>query len=720
MGLLDMIKSISGSQDSKEADESLAFNVVTDLTIEASAGDSLPSIVPIEVLAYTGGILETPNYGKTVIDLGGLEASEETPLLIDHKKNTDGFAGMGVSQNDGKSIQFTGGIATETKAGDGLMKGHRGGLKYQASVGVLPERGSVEHVAPGRVVEVNGQSFKAGPEGLRVARKARLKEVTITPLGLDENTKVRIAASESANETAEAEAEAITRQGEVAMATVESSTENQEIEASASTQQVQEIQAAPHYTREQIDAAVEAASDKAFERAFERFEAENSRRQAIEAAAGGNREVLSQAIEGGWDEHRTKLAAITHATPTISFTRGLSADGAPKQSEVIEASLMINAGEQESDLQQHFSDDTIEAALSKEHRGFGLHALCYAAMQAAGRRVTPGVFTNETLQSALEADREIRASGESQYSVSGITGNVANKFVVSGWNSVERVWERIAAIASVNDFKENSFYSLTGDFTYEKVNKTGQLKSADMDELKYTNQADTRGKIFALDRKTLINDDVNAIRQTARLKLGRGAGLDINKIFWTTFLNDSGFFGTGLAVDTKHGVAPNDNLVSGATSALSIDSLSKAREMFLKQIDPDGDPVDLDASILLVPPALEVLAGSLYNDAEVRDTTASKKATTGNPHRGRYQPLMSRYLDNAKIAGGSSTAFYLLADPAALDIGAVQMVFLNGRRRPFIDQTEADFDTLGIKMRGYHDFGVRLMERRAGVKFAGV
>jgi hypothetical protein len=78
---------------------------------------------------------------------------------------------------------------------------------------------------------------------------------------------------------------------------------------------------------------------------------------------------------------------------------------------------------------------------------------------------------------------------------------------------------------------------------------------------------------------------------------------------------------------------------------------------------------------------------------------------------------MSTYLSNSSYTGYSTTAWYLLADP--MDLPVIEIGFLNGRDMPVIDSTDADFDTLGIQMRGYHDFGVAKQEYRAGVRSKG-
>ena len=49
----------------------------------------------------------------------------------------------------------------------------------------------------------------------------------------------------------------------------------------------------------------------------------------------------------------------------------------------------------------------------------------------------------------------------------------------------------------------------------------------------------------------------------------------------------------------------------------------------------------------------------------------------------------------------------------------IEVAFLNGQEAPTIETAEADFNVLGVQMRGYHDFGVALQDFRGGVKSKG-
>ena len=87
------------------------------------------------------------------------------------------------------------------------------------------------------------------------------------------------------------------------------------------------------------------------------------------------------------------------------------------------------------------------------------------------------------------------------------------------------------------------------------------------------------------------------------------------------------------------------------------------------------------------------------------------------PAVSKFAVQVSRYLSNSQYTGNSGKAWYMLADPA--DLPVIEMVFLNGQESPIVETAQADFNTLGVVMRGYHDFGAALQEPRAGLKAKG-
>jgi hypothetical protein len=101
--------------------------------------------------------------------------------------------------------------------------------------------------------------------------------------------------------------------------------------------------------------------------------------------------------------------------------------------------------------------------------------------------------------------------------------------------------------------------------------------------------------------------------------------------------------------------------------------------------------------------------------------TITQGGTSGlgatNIYAGRYTVLSSPYMESSAYTGNSTAAWYLLADP--MDVPVIEGVALNGRWEPTVDSAEADFNQLGMALRGFIDVGFSLYEYRGGVRSAG-
>ena len=323
----------------------------------------------------------------------------------------------------------------------------------------------------------------------------------------------------------------------------------------------------------------------------------------------------------------------------------------------------------------------------KFHGQMGLKQLYTECAHAGGWN---GYLNNGNLGEAVSA---IKASC-STVNLPGILSNAINKRIKAGWDYAEDSWRKIADITSVSDYKQFSTYVLNSKGDYEEVANGGTIPTGELAETGYSNQLKRYGLMFSIDEMDIINDDLNAINQRA-FQFGRKASLKLNKVFWTLFQADTDFFKSA-----------NNNVITGA-GALDASSLAKLVKAFRKQTDVNGDILGYEPRILLVPAALEVEAQKLYDDAEIRDTTASKQYLTGNPWRGKFNPVASAYLT-------SDDDYYLLADPTIA--ATMQVAFLNGQQAPVVESNPTNFDTFGISYRGKFSFGVAFMDTKAGIK----
>lgn len=408
------------------------------------------------------------------------------------------------------------------------------------------------------------------------------------------------------------------------------------------------------------------------------------------------------------DEFELSLLRATRAgapSPAI-HTRDSRVAG-----QVIEAAVCLSGRLDSEVLDKAYDQQTINAAMDRFPTGIGLRDLILIAARENGYSGAIWGDVREVLQAAFARGNgriDVRADGFSTLSLPNTLANVANKFLIQGFMAVETGWREIAKIRAVRDFKATSTNALTGGFVFEKVGAAGELKHATVGEKNYTNQADTYGKIFAITRKDIINDDLGALTEVPG-RIGRGAALVLNETFWTAF----------LATRDTFWASGNSNLISGGTTVLSSTSLGSALSKFRKQTDPDGKPLGITPRILLVPPELEITADELMTSTFVNTggSSSTDKVPNRNVWNSKFRTVMSSYLSNSAITNYSTTHWFLLADP--MDLPTIEVAFLNGRDTPVVESADAEFDTLGIQMRGYYDFGVSLQEYRASVRSAG-
>jgi len=686
---------------------------------DANAAGDRPSLRRFSMTAYTGGAMTLAGWPHpVVVDLAGMRvAAKSRPILKDHNRSlivghTDS---IGVQNSQ---LQVTGVVSGAGPVAREIVESSLNGFPWQASLGAVAQR--VEFVAKGRTARVNGREF-AGP--LHIARESVLGEVSFVALGADDDTTAQIAAKRS--RAAAQETNIMTFEQWLEAKGFADADLNDAQRASLEALFASESATATVPPDGDADDEPGAADPQSFA-AQMRAEAaaESARIAAIRrlcSASGGSRhaDLEAKAIADGWDATRTELELLRAERPALA-SGGVRRDGdAGVAARTVEAALCLSAGIPEAEVGKWYDQRTMNAAVAGRLRGAGVHAALGYAIEAVGGSSRGTHVDNDFILTAFEADRQLRAQeraertirasggGFSTISLSGILSNVANKAMLAAYQAVDSVVAMFCADADVADFKEVTRYRLTGNGVFEKVGPDGELKHATLSEESYTNRVETFGRIFALTRQMIINDDLGAFLQIPRI-IGRMSALKREEaVFELLLANPGTFFSVG-----------NKNFLSGVDTALSIDSLTKAEQTFMDQTDSDGKPILISPSVLLVPTALKVTAQQLMTETRVNETTsADKPKPANNPHAGKWKPVASPYLNAQGIAGGSAKAWYLFANPA--DVAAIEIAYLRGRRVPTIESGETNFNTLGMQWRGYFDFGVAMQDRRAAVKVKG-
>ena len=653
-------------------------------TAPALGADGQPAKVALprfSMVAYTGGPMRLAGWRHPVIvDLAGLRIpTQNRPIRLGH----DAAQGVGhtdIIRVEGGKLIASGLVSRDTAAAREIVISSKNGFPWQASIGAAVQEH--EFVREGQTVQVNGQTFQ-GP--VNVVRSASLGEISFVDLGADGNTSAAI----TAINPPVSGAPSMTVPAAPAAAAAPITPTEPAVQAVAAA-------AAP------APAVIQAAAPDPVAQMRAAAAAETERITAVRGLATGHPTIEAKAIKEGWDAQRTELEVLRASRPQAP---AIHIHDNEITAAVLEAGC-IQAG-------RHDAPETLcdPKALDLAQRRFrGRLSLQRLIMEAAwANGCTVRVFKDDPRAVLLAAwggshGGHVQAA-LSNIDLPGILSNVANKFLLNGFNSTEGTWRNICRISPVSDFKQVTRYRLVGNMTYEKVAPGGELKHGKLGEEKFTNQADTHGLMVSIDRRDLVNDDLGVLTSVPQ-ELGRGAAQSLNDLFWTAFLDHAAFFTAG-----------NKNLISGVDTALTIDGLTKAEVLFNHQVDGSGRPLGIAPAILLVPTSLTAIGSALIKATEIRETTANAKYPVFNPHQGKYRLEMSRFLDNPTIPGGSAKAWYLLADPA--DLAAIEVVFLNGQESPTIESTDADFSTLGIQLRGYHDFGVAKQDPRAAVKAKG-
>ncbi len=658
--------------------EQLLLTAQMEINAAAAGEDGGEKSLPrFSMVAYTGGPMRLGGWRQPVIvDLAGLAIpSQSRPIRFGH----DMTSGVGHTDSirivEGRLVA-AGVVSRDTFAAKEIVASAKNGFPWQASIGATIEQ--FEFVRANQTVLVNGREHQ-GP--VNVVRKATLGEISFVDLGADGESSASIAAS------AHKENEVMTNKTDTQDKTDQTNAKEtpSKVEAQARGNIASQGQGAP-------DVAGEMRANAA---------AEQERLNAIRKVCGEvHGEIAAKAIFEGWDSSRCELEVLRASRPKAPAAHVPDNSMSPQ---VLEAACVLTGGVRGEDVIASFGEQAVDVADKRFRGGIGLQELLLEAAWANG--YDGRTFRDSRRVMRFAFGQNLQAAGLSTIDLGGILSNVANKFLLDGFYSVERAWRNICAVRNVSDFKTVTSYRLIGKDQYEQVAPGGELKHGTLGEESYTNKADTYGLLLSIDRRDIINDDLGAITTVPR-KLGRGSGLKINDVFWTTFLANSGFFKTA-----------NKNYLTGVDTALTIDGLTKAEEKFLNQVDSEGKPIGIMPAIILVPTGLSAIGTMLHKSLEIRDTTASTKYPVANPHQGKFRSEVSRYLANSNYTGNSAKAWYLLADPG--DLPVIEVCFLNGQESPTIETADADFNVLGVQMRGYHDFGVSLQDPKGGIKSKG-
>lgn len=633
---------------------------MSDFKLIEAANGAKPKIVG---MAYGGGRLKLGWMHDVVVDLQGIEIPESVPLLTDHTNKTESRVGLVSASVKDNTLEISGEIIAETEDAKNIIAQLKAGAEWQLSIGadvredVLVESGSKV---------VNGQEF-SGP--FYHVTKSTLREVSVVAVGADASTSMKIAAK-------------FNLQGAKEMS---SENKNEAVQAAAKEQTVQAAHVVSH---EEITSAAETA-----------VKAERKRVADIkDICAGEFGDIENQAISAGWDANETRakvLEAFRAKKPETTVNVIVKED--KTDAKTLEAAFALRSGISAETLAKSYGEQTVDAAMKDSD--ISLSEMMRECLRIEGKYAGRSM-DNDSIRAAF-----------SSVTLPGILNNVANKKLLQAFEAQPVIATQICSTGDLNDFKEAERFRMTdvGDL---KVVTDGTITGeGNLAEEKATNKLETYGKKFCLTRQMIINDDLGAFLKVPTAMGNRAARL-IDQLFFERLLaNPAQSSGNNLFS------AANKNLLTGADSALSIESLQKAMGLFMDQVDADGQPIGIEPRYLLVPTDLRFKAMELAmgDTIIIAGSDAQTRTSLNAIASQRLQVVSSPYLGNSSYEGASKTGWYLFGDPNQVE--TFEIGYLRGKRTPTVEKGETDFNTLGMWFRVYFDLGVREQGHR-GMVFA--
>ena len=687
--------------------------------IEASNG-AKPKVVGV---AYSGGKMSLPGWRHpVVVDLAGMEIPESVPLLTNHENKTDSRIGLISAAVRNNVLEITGEIVSDSRDAADIIAQGKAGADWQLSIGADVKE--CELVKGSR--EVNGLEVE-GP--FYHIKKSTLREVSVVAVGADAHTNMKVNAKfnlvnqegEAMNNKSETKSvsavsapndavppekkpEPEQKPGNPANKPGEPANKPGEPEKKPDNAEKTPGQAAAEATPPAIQASAGDVAATAREAAQNAVKAERERISAIQAICDGEfPEIEREAIAGGWTpEVVTKKVLETIRAERPAANVNISVKTAPEGGELrktIEAAMCLRVGVSADQLEKSYGARTVEAGMAE--MDMPLKQLLIECMKLDGIPYSRG-FDNETIRAAF-----------SSVSLPGILSNVANKKLLQSYEAQPIIAMKLCSTGDLNDFKENDRFRLTDVGDLLPIAADGEIKDGGLIEESAKNQLDTYGKKFCLTRKMIINDDLGAFMKVPTAMGNRAARL-IDQLFFSRLLSNPAQADGKALFSTNH-----KNLLSGASSALSSDSLKKAIQLFLDQVDADGQPISVEPKYLLVPTALKHLAIELTQGATLimSGTDNAVRPALNVLSDENLQVISSPYLGNSAYEGSSQTGWYLFGDPKTVDTWEIG--FLKGKRTPTVERGETDFNTLGLWFRVYFDLGVREQDHRGMVKANG-
>lgn len=337
----------------------------------------------------------------------------------------------------------------------------------------------------------------------------------------------------------------------------------------------------------------------------------------------------------------------------------------------------------------------------RQYRGLSLVDMAREALEGLGVS-TRGLSRNEIASRAFA----VRAGG---YHTTGdfpsLLGGVGARRLRAAYELAPSTFQLWAYRApNLPDFRFTNVLAVGGAPELKKLNEAGEYTYGTISEDATGYRAFSYGRAIGLTRQMFVNDDLGSFDRLLRGYGESARRLENRLVYDQITANHVMQDGTAL-FHASHG-----NLLT-AGSALSLDSMKKARAAMRKQKDLDGEnTLNLTPAYLLVPSDLEQLAYQ-YTSSNYVPAVSSDVNEFRAGGRTAVEPIVEPLLDEL-----SATAWFFAARSGQID--TVEYAYVDGSEG-VRTETFASEDIDGVKVRATLDFAAKVIDWRGLQKATG-
>ncbi|SIS76757.1 prohead protease/major capsid protein fusion protein [Phaeovulum vinaykumarii] len=327
---------------------------------------------------------------------------------------------------------------------------------------------------------------------------------------------------------------------------------------------------------------------------------------------------------------------------------------------------------------------------ARQYRGMTLLELARESLGNSGVN-TRGLSRDEVATRALHSTSDFPE----------ILSAVTNKTLRQAYDAYPRTFSLFCRQVLATDFKAMHRVQLGEAPQLLEVGESGEFKRGTLGESKESYKVKTYGRVVAITRQTLINDDLDAFTRIPAMYGNSIAQLESDVVWGIITANPAMADGNALFHATHKNLA-------GTGAALDVSSVGAARAAMAKQTGLDKKTVlNVRPAFLIVPASLELKAEQLVAQNLVPAATSSVVPQSIRT----LAPISEPRLDAA-----SETAWYLAASPNQID--TIEYAYLEGQQGAYIE-TRNGFDVDGVEIKCRLDFGAKAIDWRGLYKNPG-